>query len=226
MNVFRWLFDIFPKSCSPGLAERMVFGIGNPGAQYAGTRHNAGFLLVDALAVRVSGARTQNVHQAQLITGQLLEGPRIALVKPLTFVNRSGHAFERVRTDLVVPLDRCLVVSDDLNLPLGAIRFRRGGSHGGHNGLRSIIDASGADFPRLRIGIGSPPKGGSVIDFVLGRFSAEEARVLDEALARAVQGVQLLCASGIEAAMNAYNAGDRRAGSTSPQSPSSSKESV
>jgi len=184
---------------------KVVSGLGNPGDRYRLTRHNVGYRVVDLLADRweVSkgrvrdGAATIEVARDEPV-GQVL------LVKPLRFMNRSGAPLRAaVRNANADPETDLLVVADDVDLPLGKIRLRRGGSAGGHNGLRDIIEALGTDqFARLRVGIG---RNGETVDHVLSTFGRDEEGLADEAIATAADAVERWLAEGTEAAMNAFN---------------------
>lgn len=194
----------------PGGGESfLVLGLGNPGPRYEATRHNLGFLVVDAL-VRSTAATLREGPGPFRLGGVRLGERGGFLAKPLTYMNRSGIAARALLERFPqVPLSRLLVACDDLDLPLGRIRFRRGGGDGGHNGLRSLIEELGSrDFPRLRLGIGRPPAGGTedVIDWVLEEFVPEERETVAEVVARGAEGVRLFVHEGIEAAMNRFNA--------------------
>jgi peptidyl-tRNA hydrolase, PTH1 family len=184
---------------------KMVVGLGNPGKKYAGTRHNVGFAVVDALAEGSGVGRFQSRFDADLAEW-LENGEKILLLKPDTFMNLSGRAVRQAVDFYQLPFSDLLVVCDDINLPLGKLRFRARGTHGGHNGLRDIQNHLGTtEYGRLRIGVDSPPEDG-VVDHVLGRFKPSEKPVIEDALGRAVQGVVLWVGQGIETCMNQYNA--------------------
>lgn len=185
-------------------AERwVIIGLGNPGAQYEGTRHNVGFRCVDLLAKECGVALNERRRLAVLGQGRV-EGSEAALAKPRTYVNRSGEAAAYLRQRFGAPLSRMLVVLDDMDLPLGRIRIRPSGGSGGHNGLNSINESLGSqDYPRLRVGVGRPEAG--AIAHVLGGFGPGEQEAADAALARAVEAVKTIIASGVDAAMNEYN---------------------
>jgi len=184
---------------------KVVFGLGNPGKRYEGTRHNVGFAVVDALAQGRNVSRGQRRFDAE--TAELTEeGHKVLLVKPETFMNLSGRCVRQALDFYQVPLEKLLVVCDDFNLPLGKLRFRPRGTHGGHNGLRDIQQHLGTrEYARLRIGVGAPPEEGAV-DHVLSRFRSAERPVIDDALAVAAQAVVYWIHHGIEKAMNQYNA--------------------
>lgn len=186
----------------PGM---LVVGLGNKGREYERTRHNVGFDLVDRLAEEVRGAREHRTRHAVFVRGELGEGLDVALAKPMTYVNRSGEAVRELLDTLGLALTDCLVAVDDFNLELGVLRFRRNGSDGGHNGLKSIIDVAGRDFPRLRMGIGPLPPTRSVVDFVLGRFEPGEMARKERMVLAAVEAVGVYGSAGITAAMNKYN---------------------
>lgn len=183
----------------------LIAGLGNPGPEYAGTRHNAGFMLVDRLADALSvrlGAGKGPYHTAKARHA----GEPLLLMKPDTFMNRSGSAVQQALHWYKLSPEECLVCYDDLDLPLGTIRLRAGGSPGGHNGIKDIIQKLGTrDFPRLRIGIGNDFPKGRQVDYVLSGFSAEERKLIDEALGRAEEAVYSFCRDGIEIAMNQFN---------------------
>jgi PTH1 family peptidyl-tRNA hydrolase len=183
---------------------KVVVGLGNPGRQYAGTRHNLGFEVVDRLAQSPSCGRFQDRFQAQV--AELWDDPqKVLLVKPQTFMNLSGRTVRQVVDFYQVPLEDLLVVCDDINLPLGRLRFRSQGTHGGHNGLRDIQNHLGTTgYPRLRIGVESPSSG-ELIDHVLSRFRPTEQAIIDDTLGVAVQGVATWIHRGIQECMNQYN---------------------
>jgi PTH1 family peptidyl-tRNA hydrolase len=184
----------------------MVIGLGNPGRRYRGTRHNMGWEVLDRLAQDYGIAIKAEDGWADVGQGRV-GGQRVLLARPQTYVNVSGTAVADLRRRHRVPPEQLLIIVDDLDLSLGTLRLRERGSHGGHNGLRSIIEELGTtDFPRLRIGIGRPPAGIDPADFVLERPSADERAVLDAAVARAAEGVVLWIAEGLQAAMRHCNA--------------------
>ncbi len=183
---------------------RLIVGLGNPGRRYRVTRHNVGARVVEALARR-HGVTLREEGWAD-VGALTLDGVRVLLARPQTYVNVSGTAVADLRRRHRVPLPHLLVVYDDLDLPLGQIRLRAGGGHGGHNGMRSIIDALGEQgFPRLRLGIGRPPAGVDPADYVLGRFDRTEAALVDAAVERAAEAVEMFVREGIERAMSAFN---------------------
>ena len=195
---------------SERVPDFLVLGLGNPGERYRDTRHNLGFFVVDAL-VRSAGATLRDGPGPSSICPFTVGPVRGILSRPMTWMNRSGVAAKALRERFDgPPLSRVLVVTDDLDLPLGRVRFRRGGSPGGHNGLRSLTEELGSrDFPRLRIGIGRPDGDGreDIVGWVLEPFGQEEWPVVEEAVKLAVEGVHTFLENGIEAAMNRFNAG-------------------
>lgn len=187
---------------------KIVVGLGNPGSRYAGTRHNVGFAVIDALA-RAPQTSAFRERFDSLIAERHLQGQTLLLVKPQTFMNLSGRAVRALLDFYKLPPDQLLVVCDDIHLPLGKLRLRPGGSHGGHNGLRDIQQHLGTEtYPRLRIGVGEPQPG-QAVDYVLGRFSAGELPVVEQALDRAAAAVECWAASGLQTAMNRFNAPDQ-----------------
>jgi PTH1 family peptidyl-tRNA hydrolase len=180
----------------------MVVGLGNPGRQYEGTRHNVGFEVLDRLA-SAAGASFENHPRWQARSARLPNGVR--LLKPGTFMNLSGRSVQAASAFFKLPPESILVVFDDAALPLETLRFRMAGSHGGHNGIRSIISSLGSDrFPRLKIGIGASAFGG-MTGHVLGKFRPEERETVENALARAAEAVQLALSEGFAVAANQFN---------------------
>jgi PTH1 family peptidyl-tRNA hydrolase len=189
----------------------VIVGLGNPGPAYAHNRHNVGYWVVNRLARR-HGINLKARRLAALGEGAI-HGKEVLLVKPRTYVNASGHAVAAALRNVKVPPERLLILYDELDLPTGRLRIKPKGSHGGHNGLRSIVSAVGSsDFPRMRIGIGRPHVDGEptwdpdvVAVWVLSDPSPDEAQALHDAVARAAEAVELAIAEGVEAAMNRYN---------------------
>jgi PTH1 family peptidyl-tRNA hydrolase len=183
---------------------KVVVGLGNPGSRYQGTRHNVGYEVVDRLAAGPQGGRF--LSRFDSLVAELSEEPhKVLLVKPQTFMNLSGRSVRQVVDFYQLPLEDLLVVCDDFNLPLGKLRARARGTHGGHNGLRDIQDHLGTTaYARLRIGVGAPAEG-EAVDHVLGRFRPAERAVMEEALATAVQAVVTWIHHGIDVCMNQTN---------------------
>ncbi|MCM1982734.1 aminoacyl-tRNA hydrolase [Lyngbya confervoides] len=189
----------------------LVVGLGNPGQKYEKTRHNVGFEVVDLLAQRWGIAlREERRLKGQWGQGQGPAGQPLALLKPTTYMNRSGAAVRAVLDWYKWPAQSVLAVYDDMDLPLGRLRLRLSGSAGGHNGMRSLISCLGTqDFPRLRLGIDSPkcPRvtDADTVSYVLGRFTAAEQGIVTEILARAADAVECALQQGVPKAMNRYN---------------------
>ena len=191
---------------------RLIVGLGNPGREYAQSRHNVGFWCLNRLARREGIAFKSRGRLATVGEGRLAGQP-VVLAKPRTFVNLSGRAVSHLLQRHRLSPEQLLVVHDDLDLPLGRVRLRPGGSHGGHRGMWSIVDAVGSqDFPRIRIGIGRPRVAGeptwepdAVAAYVLAPMTADERRILDEAAATAGEAIVCLLEEGVEVAMNRYN---------------------
>jgi PTH1 family peptidyl-tRNA hydrolase len=187
----------------------LIVGLGNPGTKYAGTRHNAGWFVIDELARRAAIQIAKKEHQALTGSGFFGEN-KVMLVKPQTFMNLSGQAAVALMRYNRVPPEKMLVICDDLNLPIGKIRLRAGGSDGGQNGLKSISQfLSGQPFPRLRFGIGEPPREvrmeRGTADYVLSSFAPDERALVEETVRRAADCVETWVQSGIEAAMTGFN---------------------
>jgi len=184
----------------------VVFGLGNPGERYAGTRHNVGFRVVDALASRLGVAFRKKMFRSYFVGKGLHEGRSLHLVKPLTFMNNSGKAVREALRETGGAVSEMIVVCDSLDLSPGNLRFKLKGSSGGQKGLQSIIQAVGTeDFMRLSIGIGRPAYKGQVIAHVLGAPKRGEEELVDEAIERAADAVLLLLAEGPARVMNAVN---------------------
>jgi PTH1 family peptidyl-tRNA hydrolase len=183
---------------------KVVVGLGNPGPKYAGTRHNAGFEVIDYLARGPGCSAFREKFEA--FVAEMKEGDEaVLLVKPLTFMNLSGRSVRAVLDFYKLPVEQLLVVCDDFNLPLGKLRVRAKGSHGGQNGLRNIQEQLGTDaYARLRIGVGQPDPG-EAVDFVLSRFKPGERAAVEEAVATAAQAVLTWVRGGLDACMNRFN---------------------
>lgn len=192
------------KPSSPPPSDRwLVVGLGNPGREYERSRHNLGFLVVDELARRHSGRVTDRA--AKSLTGKIrLDDRELVLAKPQTMMNLSGLAVKALRAKYGVPLERVLVVHDDLDLPYGRLRIRKGGSSAGNHGLDSVIASLGTkDFARVRVGIGRPP--GDGVDYVLSPFTEVERAQLSDIVRRAADGVEVLIRDGLDRAMTDFN---------------------
>ncbi len=165
---------------------QLVVGLGNPGADYVLTRHNAGFWFVDALARAHGGGFSCERKFSGDVCRLQLDGHDIRLLKPATFMNRSGQSVQALAAYLKLPAEAILVAHDDLDLPAGSVRLKQGGGHGGHNGLRDITDRLGENFSRLRFGIGRPGAGADVIDYVLHRAGEDDEMRIMQAVAAAI----------------------------------------
>lgn len=190
------------------MAERkttLIAGLGNPGEKYEKTRHNAGFLVVDRLSREFGIPLTK--QKFDLVYGKgAMEGADVILAKPMSYMNRSGLPIRRLADYMGLTSEDLLVVYDDIDLTFERIKLKEKGGHGGHNGIRSLIDSFGTrDFPRLRIGIGRPEGEKDVTGHVLGRFTAEEAEVMDRVVDTAGQVVVTVVTKGLTAAMNNFN---------------------
>jgi peptidyl-tRNA hydrolase, PTH1 family len=185
---------------------KLVAGLGNPGRRYEGTRHNVGFLTIAALARKFATSGVKERFQGEVAEADL-EGQKVLLLAPSTYMNASGGSVLAARDFYKILNEDLLVVCDDLNLPLGRLRVRAGGSSGGQKGVEDIIRRLGTDdFARLRIGIGSPPQGRDWANYVLNKFSKEEMPEIEQAVARAAEAVVVWAREGIAACMNRYNA--------------------
>ena len=186
---------------------KVIAGLGNPGAEYANTPHSIGFEVVDAVARGIGASwKGSSSFKGELATG-LLGGVKVLLVKPQTYMNLSGECVSPVLKYHNATVQDLLVVSDDIDLPVGRLRIRKGGSAGGHNGLKSVIERTGSsDFVRLRVGVGRDPQSRSnVIGYVLGKFSPEDRQAMDEVVATAAEAVGAIENENLETAMNRYN---------------------
>ena len=184
----------------------LIVGLGNPGGQYDNTRHNAGFAVADELARR-GGFDIRRVRFKALTAAAQVGGQGTLVMKPTTYMNLSGEAVgEAVRFYKLAP-DHVLVISDDVDLPLGRLRLRAGGSAGGHNGLKSVIQHLGCDrFPRLKVGVGGKPHPDyDLADWVLGKLQGEDKKVMDETVRRAADAVECFLKDGPQKAMNQFN---------------------
>ena len=197
-------------------APWLVVGLGNPGKEYAGHRHNVGFKVADLLASRLGAkfGRSKRAH-AEVAEGRLAHhmghiggGPKLILVKPLTFMNLSGAPVVALAQFFKVPVDNVVAVHDELDLPYGQVRAKRGGGEGGHNGLRSMSKSLGTkEYARVRFGIGRPPGRQDPADFVLSDFTAAERKELEFLVDRAADVAEAVVLEGVEWAQNKYHAG-------------------
>src|ERR1700760_982807 len=189
-------------------APWLVVGLGNPGKEYAGNRHNVGFMTAELLASRVGAkfGRSKRAH-ADVAEGRLgYGGPRIVLAKPLTFMNLSGGPVAALSQFFKIPVENVIAVHDELDLPYGQVRAKRGGGEGGHNGLRSMSKSLGSkEYARVRIGIGRPPGRQDPADYVLSDFSASERKELEFLVDRAADVTEAVIVEGVEWAQNKYH---------------------
>lgn len=185
----------------------VIVGLGNPEKKYEGTRHNIGFAVIDALADKYNISIKDKKHKALCGTG-VIEGVKVMLVKPLTYMNLSGDSVADVMNFYKLdPEEDMLVVYDDISLAPGNIRVRKKGSAGGHNGIKSIIARCGTqDFMRVRVGVGEKPEGWDLADHVLGHFSDEDSRLVREAVDDAIGAIVMMSRGDVDQAMNNYNA--------------------
>ncbi|MDT4899694.1 MAG: peptidyl-tRNA hydrolase, family [Pseudonocardiales bacterium] len=183
----------------------LVVGLGNPGPKYAATRHNAGFLVADLLAERIGGRFKAHKGRADVVEGRLGDVP-VVLAKPKSYMNESGGPVVSISRFFKIPLERIVVVHDELDLPFGSLRLKRGGGDGGHNGLRSTTSALGSrEYARVRVGIGRPPGRQDPADYVLREFSSVERKQLGFEIDRAADAVEMVLTQGLEAAQNRFN---------------------
>ncbi len=189
-----------------GGVEWLVVGLGNPGDKYEGTRHNAGFMVIDQLAEGLK-IPVQRLKFKALTNTAEIAGHKVLLMKPVTYMNLSGEAVGEAAAFYKVPPERILVLSDEVSLAPGKIRVRRSGSAGGHNGLKDIIAHLGTDqFPRIRVGVGQKPHPDyDMADWVLGRFQGEDKKAVEAAVERAAGAVECLIEKGVDQAMSRYN---------------------
>lgn len=186
---------------------KLIVGLGNPGRQYEGTRHNVGYEVLRELARRhAPEARPRHRFSGETLEATI-KGVKVLLLSPTTYMNRSGQSVGAAKDFFKLNTDDILIICDDMNLPLGRLRLRPKGSAGGHKGLADIIRVLGTEeFPRLRIGIGAPPPGQDAVRFVLSRFSPEEERCMQEAYRRAADAVEVWIGEGIQTSMSRFNA--------------------
>lgn len=184
---------------------KLIVGLGNPGQAYRNTRHNLGFQVLDALGEALGTSFDREKFRGQ-IAETTAAGERVLLLKPMTFMNKSGESVARAARNNVQRPEDVLVVYDDVELPLGKLRLRQAGSAGTHNGMKSVLERLGTrDVPRLRIGVGAKVAGGDLSDHVLGTFHPDEKPVAEDAVKRAVAACTCFLEEGIEPAMNRHN---------------------
>lgn len=193
----------FKKS---GGVDWLLVCLGNPGDQYENTRHNVGFMVADEVADRAN-VPIQKLKYKALTNTVTLGGQKVLVMKPVTYMNLSGEAVRQAVDFYKVPADHVLVVSDDTALAVGRLRIRKGGSAGGHNGLKNIIQHLGTDqFPRVRLGVGEKPHPDyDLADWVLGKFQGEDKKQIDGAVKKAADAIECIFAQGLDRGMNKYN---------------------
>lgn len=204
--MFRKPKDVFSPDSPAGKLEWLIAGLGNPGGRYENTRHNAGFIALDAIAGH-TGVKINRLKFKSSCADCLLGGKRVLLLKPSTFMNLSGEAVRDAMEFYKLPPQRLLVISDDVTKDAGHLRIRRKGSDGGHNGLKNIIYLLGSDeFPRIRIGVGQKPhEGYDLADWVLSRFTEKELESVKSAADCCVQAAALIVQGNIDEAMNRFS---------------------
>ena len=182
----------------------LIAGLGNIGQEYSDTRHNAGFMVLDAWAQASNTVfTTQRYGDVAEVS---FKGRKITLLKPSTYMNLSGNAVRYWMTKLKLPVENLLVICDDLNIPFGTLRMRKKGSDGGHNGLKNIQELLGTqDYARIRVGIGNDFQKGGQVDFVLGKLDGEELKAMPEICAKVIEGAKSFVLAGAERAMNSFN---------------------
>lgn len=185
-----------------GKVEYIIAGLGNPGKQYELSRHNAGFLCLDILSNRL-GFKTDRIKFNALTADVMISGKRCLVMRPQTYMNLSGDAVRAAADFYKLPSERVIIVYDDIDLPVGALRIRRKGSAGGHNGIKSIIAQLGSDeFPRLKIGVGAKPDPDyDLKDYVLGTFSKADQEILKATMSKACDGIEMIVSGDIDGAM-------------------------
>jgi peptidyl-tRNA hydrolase, PTH1 family len=202
-----------------GVPLKLIVGLGNPGPEYARTRHNAGFFFVDELARRLGGVfRSEPRHHGDLAKTRI-DGAEVWLLKPMNFMNRSGGPTQSVAAFYKIPVESILVAYDELDFPPGVIRLKQGGGAAGHNGMRDLIANVGDQFWRLRIGIGHPGDRAAVLNYVLGRASVEDSRLIDEAINAGLDILPALLAEGGQKAMHRLHTRNVPSGGGTPSAP-------
>ena len=207
MKMHGWpiIGGLLPGAPEPGARPRIVIGLGNPGREYSQTRHNVGQWCVDRLAELHSIGRFRRTRLVDVADGTI-GGRRVVLAKPRTYVNESGRAVTSLMSKYRAAPGDLLVVYDEMDLPAGSIRLRARGGSGGHNGMKSIIDAAGTqEFARLRIGVGRPARSGDEVGHVLGAMARDERARVDDAVSRAAEAVEAVLRNGVDDAMTRFN---------------------
>lgn len=199
------MFFNFKKDRKKNNIDFLIVGLGNPTKEYENTRHNAGFMALDYIADRLNVNIKKNKFDA-LFADTKLNDKRIFLVKPQTYMNLSGESVFKFVSFYKIFIENIVVISDDISLPVGKIRIRRKGSHGGHNGLKNIINLLGSDnFPRIKIGVGAKPSDWNLADWVLSKFSNDELRIMDNGVKNSFNALKVITNEGVDKAMNEFN---------------------
>lgn len=205
------VFDIFKQlenkdPALTGAVEYIIAGLGNPGTEYENTRHNIGFMTIDTLCEKYK-VSCKKLKFKSLTCDVIIAGKRCLIMKPSTFMNKSGEAVTEAMSFYKIPPERTIIVFDDISLEPGKMRIRRKGSDGGHNGIKNIIYLSGSDmFPRIKMGVGAKPHSDyNLADWVLGHFKKEDGEKLEQCFQNAVSALELMVAGKIDEAMNKYN---------------------
>ena len=202
--VLRFLYHNTPKEEENNRMKYLIVGLGNMGSEYEGTRHNVGFRIVDALAAACN-AQFQD-RRYGFVAQARIKNAQVVMLKPTTFMNLSGNAVRYWMQQEKIPLENLLIVVDDLSLPVGTLRMKQNGSAAGHNGLKHIAQMLGTEgYNRLKVGIGNDCPKGCQIDFVLGRFGAEDEKIITEKTPVACDAIKAFVLSGIQFAMCHYN---------------------
>lgn len=210
MNILNFLSALFGRraateeSADPNVMKYLIVGLGNIGAEYDGTRHNIGFRVADALVA--SASATFEDKRYGFVSHFRVKNAELVVLKPSTYMNLSGNAVRYWMQKENVPIERMLVVCDDLALPFGKLRMRQNGADAGHNGLKHITQVLGTQqFARLRFGIGNDFPRGTQVDYVLGQFTDEDLQTMPERVALAVEAIKTFCLAGVQRAMNEFN---------------------
>ena len=205
------IFDIFKqiesqKPTASGPVEWMIVGLGNPGREYENTRHNAGFICMDAISKKLGVAVNKSKYKA-LIAETMIADKRVLLMLPQTYMNASGEAVSAAASFYKIPPQQILVISDDISLDVGKMRVRRKGSHGGQKGLKSITEQLGSsDFPRIKIGVGQKPHPEyDLAAWVLSNFSADERKTIGDIAEKSIDACRLIISGKTDEAMNRFN---------------------
>ncbi|MBQ1274618.1 MAG: aminoacyl-tRNA hydrolase [Cellulosilyticum sp.] len=189
---------------------KLIVGLGNPGMQYAATRHNIGFEVIDSIAETYNISVMKNKYKA-LIGDGTIGGEKVILMKPQTYMNLSGEAVKACMDFHKISNEDLIVIYDDISLEVGQLRLRKSGSAGGHNGIKNIIAQLGTqEFPRIKFGVGEKPAGWDLANYVLGRFSEEDMKIIGPRVGDAVKATEMIVRDGVEKAMNNYNNKVRR----------------